>query len=144
MYPSNAFSMNGQPTITKVDGSSYTAQRNALSPGDIAIIKVMYPVASSSGDLWSQYKTFVSNGTVKGTGTGKKAENNLKKFADMLNNAKKMIEKKNTTAACAHLTNLQKHIHTGGKEKSSHFITGTNAGKLYELINQAKKQLGCK
>ncbi|QHT66415.1 peptidase M12 [Rhodocytophaga rosea] len=145
MYPSNAFSMNGKPTITKLDGSTFTAQRNALSAGDIAIIKVMYPVpVTTSTDLWNQYKAYIANKTIKGTGTGKKAEDNLKKFISMLDNARKQLDKKNTTAACAQLTNAQKHIHTGGKLKPDHFITGTNAGKVYELINQVKKKIGCK
>lgn len=41
-YPSNAFSRNGRPTITKKDGSSIAGQRNGLSPGDIAAIATMY------------------------------------------------------------------------------------------------------
>ncbi len=43
LYGSYAFSANGQPTIVKKDGSTYNAQRNGLSSGDIAGIKIMYP-----------------------------------------------------------------------------------------------------
>ncbi|AVR47532.1 peptidase M12 [Christiangramia fulva] len=43
MYSPYSFSSNGQPTITKVDGSLYTAQRNALSNGDINGINSIYP-----------------------------------------------------------------------------------------------------
>jgi hypothetical protein len=46
MYSAYAFSSNGQPTITKLDGSLYTVQRDALSSGDKAIAKIMYPSGS--------------------------------------------------------------------------------------------------
>ena len=47
MYSSSAFSNNGQPTITKKDGSTFSVQRNGLSSGDITGLNVMYP--SNSG-----------------------------------------------------------------------------------------------
>ncbi len=43
MYSSYSFSANGSPTITKKDGSSFRAQRTALSADDIAGINVLYP-----------------------------------------------------------------------------------------------------
>ncbi len=43
LYSSFAFSKNGQPTITKKSGSTYSVQRNALSAADIAGINLMYP-----------------------------------------------------------------------------------------------------
>ncbi|RYF67075.1 MAG: peptidase M12 [Cytophagaceae bacterium] len=43
MYHSWSFSVNGQPTITKKDGSTFTGQRDALSPLDIATVQTMYP-----------------------------------------------------------------------------------------------------
>ncbi|MBO0936019.1 M12 family metallopeptidase [Fibrella sp. HMF5335] len=43
LYNSWAFSANGQPTITKKDGSTFNAQRNGLSPLDIATVQTMYP-----------------------------------------------------------------------------------------------------
>ncbi len=43
MYSSFAFSSNGQATITKKDGSTFTTQRTALSTNDIAIVKTKYP-----------------------------------------------------------------------------------------------------
>lgn len=43
MYSPYEFSKNGQPTITKKDGTLYTAQRTALSPFDIATVQAMYP-----------------------------------------------------------------------------------------------------
>lgn len=43
MYPSSAFSSNGKPTITKLDGTTFTAQRNGLSAGDLTGIKYLYP-----------------------------------------------------------------------------------------------------
>ncbi|CAM4112832.1 M12 family metallopeptidase [Gillisia hiemivivida] len=43
LYSSYSFSNNGQPTIVKVDGSTYSTQRNALSSGDKTGINAMYP-----------------------------------------------------------------------------------------------------
>ncbi len=45
MYSSYSFSANGQPTITKKDGSTYSVQRSSLSAGDVEGIEVMYPGA---------------------------------------------------------------------------------------------------
>lgn len=42
MYGSFSFSSNGQPTITKKDGSTFDIQRNGLSTGDRSGIDVMY------------------------------------------------------------------------------------------------------
>jgi hypothetical protein len=41
-YPSNAFSVNGEATIKTVAGAAI-GQRNGLSKGDIAAVKMMYP-----------------------------------------------------------------------------------------------------
>ena len=43
MYSPYEFSSNGQPTITKKDGSLYSIQRNGLSPTDVATVNAMYP-----------------------------------------------------------------------------------------------------
>lgn len=43
MYPSYSFSANGRPTITKLDGSTYYAQRRAPSDMDIAAMNMLYP-----------------------------------------------------------------------------------------------------
>ena len=45
MYSSYSFSANGQPTITRKDGSTYSVQRSQLSSGDLEGIQVMYPGA---------------------------------------------------------------------------------------------------
>ena len=45
MYSSYSFSANGQPTITRKDGSIFSVQRSRLSAGDIEGIGVMYPGA---------------------------------------------------------------------------------------------------
>lgn len=42
MYPSNAFSVNGLPTITKKDGTTFSAQRNGLSSGDVSGAAYIY------------------------------------------------------------------------------------------------------
>ncbi|NBW83076.1 hypothetical protein EBR21_15105, partial [bacterium] len=41
-YGSTFFSKNGQPTITKKDGTSITAQRNSLSAGDLVQAEKLY------------------------------------------------------------------------------------------------------
>ncbi|MCP9199861.1 M12 family metallopeptidase [Gramella sp. GC03-9] len=43
MYSPYSFSANGQPTITRLDGSLYGAQRSGLSAGDVEGINVIYP-----------------------------------------------------------------------------------------------------
>lgn len=49
MYSPYAFSSNGQPTITKKDGSVYSVQRSALSSGDLQGINSMYPADGGGG-----------------------------------------------------------------------------------------------
>ncbi|MDR5590610.1 M12 family metallopeptidase [Christiangramia sp. SM2212] len=49
MYSPYAFSSNGQPTITKKDGSTYGVQRTALSSGDVKGINSMYSSSGSGG-----------------------------------------------------------------------------------------------
>ncbi len=49
LYSSFAFSKNGQPTITKLDGSTYTTNRTSLSAGDITGINQMYPGDGGNG-----------------------------------------------------------------------------------------------
>ena len=43
MYPSTAFTKNGKPTITKLDGSRYSTQRRAPSEMDFAAMRMLYP-----------------------------------------------------------------------------------------------------
>ena len=43
MYDSYQFSKNGDPTITKLDGSTFTKQRSGLSAKDIAGVNILYP-----------------------------------------------------------------------------------------------------
>lgn len=45
MYSAYSFSKNGEPTITKTDGSTYSVQRKTLSTGDMEGINGMYPEA---------------------------------------------------------------------------------------------------
>jgi hypothetical protein len=42
MYGSYFFSKNGQPTIVRKDGSTFNAQRNALSNTDLSIVRLYY------------------------------------------------------------------------------------------------------
>ncbi|WP_247666535.1 M12 family metallopeptidase [Aquimarina sp. MMG015] len=48
MYGSYAFSKNGQPTITRINGDTYNAQRNGLSDSDVIGINKMYPAQVSN------------------------------------------------------------------------------------------------
>ena len=48
MYSAFSFSSNGQPTITKLNGSTYSVQRTALSAGDKEGINSMYPAAGTT------------------------------------------------------------------------------------------------
>ncbi|MEZ0538926.1 M12 family metallopeptidase [Fibrella arboris] len=43
LYHSWSFSVNGQPTLVKKDGSTFDVNRTALSPLDIATVQTMYP-----------------------------------------------------------------------------------------------------
>ena len=49
MYGSFFFSKNGQPTITRLNGTTFEVQRNALSADDIAGIDIMYPGNGGGG-----------------------------------------------------------------------------------------------
>ncbi|KAA1240342.1 M12 family metallopeptidase, partial [Aquimarina sp. RZ0] len=49
MYSPKSFSKNGQPTITKLDGSSYRTQRNGLSNADVIGVNKMYPGNGGGG-----------------------------------------------------------------------------------------------
>ena len=48
MYGSYSFSSNGQPTIVKTNGSTYSVQRSALSSGDVQGANSMYPSSSTA------------------------------------------------------------------------------------------------
>lgn len=50
-YPSTAFSVNGQPTITKRDGSLIAGQRNGLSSGDRLGVRILYSTPAVGDDL---------------------------------------------------------------------------------------------
>lgn len=52
LYPSNAFSKNGKSTITKLDGSTYSVQRENLSDQDLEAVAMLYesPVAEFEAD----------------------------------------------------------------------------------------------
>lgn len=55
MYGPYSFSSNGQPTITKTNGSTYTIQRSSLSTGDKQGINSMYPSATTTTTTAPQY-----------------------------------------------------------------------------------------
>jgi hypothetical protein len=94
-------------------------------------------------DVLTAFNTYLSNGTIIGAGKGNSAKNRPKTFLNMLNNAKALIEANDIAGACIQLTDAQKRIHTGGILRPDHFITGSNAGTLYDLITKLKTDLGC-
>ncbi|WP_421542690.1 M12 family metallopeptidase [Myxococcus fulvus] len=51
MYDSYAFSSNGLPTITRLDGSTFGTNRNALSSGDLGLIGWLYGGLYASVDV---------------------------------------------------------------------------------------------
>ncbi|CAL67024.1 M12 family metallopeptidase [Christiangramia forsetii] len=53
MYSPYSFSKNGEPTITRADGSLYSAQRSSLSSGDVQGVNSMYP--STDGGSETNY-----------------------------------------------------------------------------------------
>jgi hypothetical protein len=59
LYSSYSFSNNGQPTIVKVDGSTYSTQRNALSSGDKTGINAMYPSGNTGGPTEPVAPTYI-------------------------------------------------------------------------------------
>lgn len=61
MYPSTAFSNNGQRTITKKDGSGYSTQRNGLSSGDLTGIGNMYP-GDGGGEVYENGNYYTIHG----------------------------------------------------------------------------------
>lgn len=64
LYPPKAFSKNGEYTITKVDGSLYSAQRNQLSLDDIETVEAMYRVVDNEcGSKEKDQITDIDNNT---------------------------------------------------------------------------------
>lgn len=55
MYSSYSFSKNGQPTITRTDGSTFSVQRNGLSSGDVEGVNSMYPSSGSGATTEPSY-----------------------------------------------------------------------------------------
>lgn len=62
MYGPYSFSSNGQPTITKANGSSYSIQRSGLSSGDIQGINSMYPSDTSVAPTYINGEYYTING----------------------------------------------------------------------------------
>ncbi|WP_034920665.1 M12 family metallopeptidase [Gillisia sp. CAL575] len=60
LYSSYSFSSNGQPTIVKVDGSTFSVQRNALSSGDKTGINAMYPSGNTGGTTEPIEPTYIN------------------------------------------------------------------------------------
>jgi len=60
LYSSYSFSSNGQPTIVKLDGSTYSTQRNALSSGDKTGISAMYPSGNTGGTTEPVAPTYIN------------------------------------------------------------------------------------
>ena len=54
MYSPYSISKNGEPTITRTDGSLYSVQRGSLSDGDVQGINSMYP-SDNGGETGTNY-----------------------------------------------------------------------------------------
>ncbi|MDR5590609.1 M12 family metallopeptidase [Christiangramia sp. SM2212] len=67
MYSPYSFSATGQPTITKKDGSLYSAQRSGLSAGDVEGINVMYPGATTTEETTEETTGTSTEETTGGT-----------------------------------------------------------------------------
>lgn len=67
LYGPKFFSVNGQPTLTKKDGTTYEIQSKGLSAGDIAFLNRLYPVDNSarvkSLTAFSPLSPGIANGT---------------------------------------------------------------------------------
>ncbi|WP_025742184.1 M12 family metallopeptidase [Aquimarina pacifica] len=62
LYDSYAFSVNGQPTLTKSNGSTFTRQSENLSYLDVQGLEIMYPQIGSNKKISiEKYGTFVSS-----------------------------------------------------------------------------------
>jgi hypothetical protein len=76
LYDSYAFAKADKPTITRLDGSTFTSQRTNLSTGDLASINMMYPrswniLPGSATDIGaSAGATYVIGTTAEGSGFG--------------------------------------------------------------------------
>ncbi|MFA0960231.1 M12 family metallopeptidase [Roseivirga sp. BDSF3-8] len=51
LYGSYDFSVNGLPTLTRLDGSVFSAQRTALSAGDLEVTELMYDCEPMSATI---------------------------------------------------------------------------------------------
>ena len=60
LYSSYSFSSNGLPTIVKLNGSTYNAQRNALSSGDKTGINSMYSSGNTGGTTEPVGPTYIN------------------------------------------------------------------------------------
>jgi hypothetical protein len=62
MYGAYSFSSNGNPTIVKTNGSTYSVQRTALSSGDIQGANTMYPSGTSTSPTYINGEMYVLYG----------------------------------------------------------------------------------
>ncbi len=68
-YDSFAFSRNGQPTITRLDGTTFASQRNGLSTGDMLGAEAMYSrrLQLRGGVAWDRCLDVSNSETALGT-----------------------------------------------------------------------------
>ncbi|WP_281991550.1 M12 family metallopeptidase [Aquimarina aggregata] len=81
MYSPKSFSNNGQPTITKVDGSSYSTQRNGLSSADITGINKMYPGNTNLAAGKPSFQSSTYNNDTNRFGPSKTVDRNTNNFS---------------------------------------------------------------
>lgn len=69
MYPSDAFSFNGLPTITKKNGTTFTVQRSYLSANDKLSVSFMYTSINGRGSFDFIVPPGTGTGVANGSGT---------------------------------------------------------------------------
>jgi hypothetical protein len=144
MYPDWAFSKNGLPTITRLDGSTYEVQRDILSSGDLAIIHSMYlpvEVLIDLDQIIAVFDEYVRERQLIGHGPGNSASNRLNSFRNMLVQANDLISVNDMAGSYEQLTDAQKRIHTGGILVPEHFVTGPKSVEFHTMIEAFKAQL---
>ena len=139
MYSSFAFSSNGNPTITRLNGSTYTTQRTALSANDINALNDMYPgpntVRSKSANIDIGAN---ANGDVVYLKTNRF-------FVDLYKNDVKVSSYRTITPSAVDitstgqiLTNLSGYKSTSGKYRYNAIDISEGGGNVYCISSNTK------
>jgi hypothetical protein len=126
--------------VTTNDNYNWTSGLGHLGFALLGIVGIQ---EVSIENVLTELGTYLDNRAITGIGTGRTAENHLRTFRSMLETARELIEADDLASACAQLTDAQRRIHTTGPIRPDHFITGSSASDLYNLISELKADLGC-